>query len=79
MAATASDAMLGLLAARADGLTICPSEAARQLDPDDWRAEMPVVHDAARALVASGHVVLTQGGRVVAPDTVVGAYRIRKA
>lgn len=77
--ATAADAILRLLALRADGLTICPSEAARSVEPDAWRHAMPTVHDAAQALVAAGKVVLTQSGMVVAPQSVVGAYRIRKA
>lgn len=75
----AERAILVLLVMRADGLTICPSEAARRINADAWRAHMPAVHDAARALVASGDVVLTEGGAVVPPDAVVGAYRIRRA
>lgn len=74
-----AEAILAHVRARADGLTICPSEAARQLDPDDWRAYMPVVHKAARSLVEAGKVVLTQGGTIVPPDAITGAYRIRKA
>ncbi len=77
--ATAADAILKLLALRADGLTICPSEAARSVQPDAWRQMMPIVHDAAHALAAAGKVVLTQGGVVVPPQSGVGAYRIRKA
>ena len=40
---------------------------------------MPAVHAAARALADAGAVVLTQGGAAVAPDAIVGAYRIRTA
>ncbi len=76
--AAAASAVLKLLAGRADGLTICPSEAASEIAPRAWRAAMPVVHDAARTLVAAGEVVLTQGGVIVPPQDVVGAYRIRK-
>lgn len=74
----AEAAILGLLDHRAEGLTICPSEAARQIAPAAWREAMPVVHEAARALVAGGRVVLTQSGIVTLPDDVVGAYGIRK-
>ncbi len=75
----ASHAILTLLAERSDASTICPSEAARKLDPVEWRTHMPRVHAAARDLVASEKVVLTQGGAIVPPDAVVGAYRIRRA
>lgn len=75
----AGAAVLELLAKRADGLTICPSEAARRIAPDTWRDAMPTVHEAARALVAEGRVVITQGGEMIAPTNVVGAYRIRLA
>ena len=75
--ADAATAILALLAERGEGLTICPSEAARRLHPAGWRALMPLVHDAARRLVADGAVAITQGGQVVSPDAVVGAYRIR--
>jgi len=75
----AANAILSLLAERDEGRTICPSEAARMVDAAGWRDAMPQAHAAARELVAEGAVVLTQGGDVVAPDAVVGAYRIRKA
>lgn len=75
----AAAAILELLGGCADGSTICPSEAARALDATLWRDLMPVLHEAARGLVASGDVVLTQGGAVKNPDGIVGAYRIRKA
>lgn len=71
-------AIVDLLSERAEGLTICPSEAARRVDAVNWRGAMLAVHTAARDLVSAGRIVLTQGGVVVAPDAVVGAYRIRK-
>ena len=69
-------AIFDLLAERDPGKTICPSEAARRIDLDHWRDAMPVAHEAARRLVERGAAVLTQGGAAVAPDNVVGAYRI---
>lgn len=70
-----------LLAARARGKTICPSDAARAVGPEDegWRELMEPARRAARRLVASGEVVITQGGRVVDPSTARGAIRIRRA
>ncbi len=71
--------ILGLLAARARGATICPSEVARALKPenDEWRALMEPVREAARRLVAQGRVVITQQGHEVDPSTAKGPIRIR--
>ena len=73
------DAILALLAERAEGATICPSEVARALDPGDWRPLMPVVRDAAASLVASGDVEVTQGGEVVDLESARGPIRLRRA
>jgi hypothetical protein len=75
-------AILHLLAARAPGASICPSEAARAVavggDDDAWRALMEPARRAARRLVAAGEVELTQRGRVVDPSTFRGPVRIRR-
>lgn len=76
--ADASLAIMTLLEARGSGASICPSEAARLVDPTGWRDHMPTVHEAARALVADGVVALTQGGVEKEPAGFKGAYRIRK-
>lgn len=67
-----------LLEARADGATICPSDAARAADPDGWRDLMEPVRRAARRLVADYRVEVTQGGTVVDPATARGPVRIRR-
>lgn len=67
-----------LLAARARGATICPSEAARAVDPEGWRELMEPARAAARRLVLSGEVEITQGGRVVDPSTARGPIRVRR-
>lgn len=71
------DAIRSLLAARAAAATICPSEAAR-LVSDDWQALMEPARRAARRLVWSGEVVITQGGRIVDPSTAKGPIRVRR-
>jgi len=71
-------AILDLLDARAGGATICPSEAAKAVEPDDWRALMEPARSAARRLVAAGDVVITQKGAVVDPSTAKGPIRIRR-
>lgn len=67
-----------LLAGRAAGATICPSEAARQVGGDAWRELMEPARRAARRLVEAGAVEITQGGRVVDPSTARGPIRIRR-
>jgi hypothetical protein len=72
-------AILELLAGRARGASICPSEAARSLFPDEarWRPLMEPARQAARRLVARGAVEITQGGRPVDPSTAKGPIRVR--
>lgn len=75
-------AITDLLAQRARTSSICPSDAARAVggaDEDAWRELMEPARRAARRLVASGEVEITQGGRVVDPSTAKGAIRIRRA
>ena len=70
-------AITDLLGARSG--TICPSEAARAVDPDGWRDLMEPARMAARRLVDAGEVEIVQGGRVVDPSTAKGPIRIRRA
>lgn len=69
--------ILELLASRAATSTICPSDVARQVAPDDWRPLMDPVRDAAQRLVDRGVVEITQKGEVVELATVKGPIRIR--
>ena len=70
-------AIARLLDARARGASICPSEAARLVNPDGWQQLMEPARAAARRLVAQGRVEITQSGRVVDPSTCKGPIRIR--
>ncbi|RZS79929.1 hypothetical protein EV189_3408 [Motilibacter rhizosphaerae] len=72
------ETILRLLSTRADGATICPSDAARAVGGDDWRGLMEPARAAARRLVVAGDVVITQGGKVVDPSTAKGPIRIRR-
>lgn len=69
--------ILEMLASRAATSTICPSDVARQVAPDDWRPLMDPVRDAAQRLVDRGEVEITQKGEVVDLATVRGPIRIR--
>ena len=66
-----------LLARRVAGKTICPSEAARALDPDGWRTRMDAVRDVAFAMADRGELEVTQGGEVVDGRTARGPIRLR--
>jgi len=71
-------AILGLLARRDPGRTICPSDAARELaGSGDFRPLMDPVRDVARELVARGELEVTQRGEVVDLDAARGPIRLR--
>ena len=67
-----------LLHDRRAGATICPSEAARAVDPDGWRELMPAARAAASRLAAAGQVEVTQRGEVVDVATARGPVRVRR-
>lgn len=71
------ETIIELLSKRSAGATICPSEAARAVFPDDWRERMEDSRRAARRLVAEGRIEITQGGRVVDASTAKGPIRLR--
>ena len=75
---TPQEAILALLAERAAGATICPSEAARLVagPQGDWRAEMEAVHAAADALLGLGTIALTWKGALMQKRR--GPYRIAR-
>ena len=67
-----------LLDDRRAGATICPSEAARAVDPGGWRELMPAARAAAGRLAAAGQVEVTQRGEVVDVATARGPVRVRR-
>ncbi len=79
------EVILRLLRERGAGKTICPSEAARTVagkgtlsnDATAWQPLMEPARAAARRLVASGTIDMTQGGHAVDPSTAKGAVRLR--
>lgn len=75
---TRREAVLSLLAERAQGATICPSEAARRVagPQGDWRAEMDAVHAAVDALLAEGAIALSWKGEPKQKRR--GPYRIAR-
>ena len=67
-----------LLDQRRPEATICPSEAARAVDPDGWRDLMPAARAAAGRLAEAGDVEVTQHGEVVDVATARGPVRVRR-
>jgi hypothetical protein len=74
-------ATLALLAGRAAGSTLCPSEVARAIaaaaGTADWRGEMPAVHAAVDSMVADGLIHLSWKGEAMPARD--GPYRIGRA
>lgn len=65
-------------AERAPDRTICPSEVARALWPDDWRLHMNEVRAVGIALATAGKIVITQGDEVRSPSVSIrGPIRYR--
>lgn len=70
--------ILKLLSQRATKDTICPSEAARMVYPEDkWRSQMEAIRSAARRLVSQQKIEILQKGQVVNPSTAKGPIRLR--
>lgn len=72
-----SSTILSLAAARGSDKTICPSEIARLLWPDNWRSRMEEVRSAAFLLREEGKVQILQKGEEVLHTEVKGPIRIR--
>ena len=70
-------AILGLLKKRKSGYTICPSEAARYINPTKWRQLMPNTHDAARRLAIKGVIEITRGGVTIDASVAHGPSRLK--
>ena len=69
-------AILEAVHRRGAGRTLCPSEVARAMAPDDWRGLMPSVRAAAARLAADGAIAVTQRGNPVDPATARGPIRL---
>lgn len=70
-------AILELASERGNNKTICPSEVARMLWPDEWRNHMEEVRLAAFSLRDEGKVHILQKGEEVSDTKIKGPIRIR--
>ncbi|PAV68952.1 hypothetical protein WR25_08738 [Diploscapter pachys] len=70
--ASPRETALMLLASRAADASVCPSEVARAIAPEGWRAAMPSVHAAIDRLVEEGRVQLSWKGKTLPKRSVRG-------
>lgn len=56
--------------------SVCPSEVARALAPEGWRALMEAVRERAAVLAERGEIAVTQRGRTVDVRTARGPVRL---
>lgn len=70
--------IIDLLQQRGPGKSICPSEVARKLSPQNWRPLMEAVRTEAKYLTIKGRIKITQGERVLNPhEEIKGFIRLR--
>ncbi len=74
--ATARAAILDLAQARGAGKTLCPSEAARRIDPENWRRHMTLVRRTAAGLADEGLIQVFRKGKPVDIREVKGVIRL---
>lgn len=65
-----------LVEERGEGKTICPSEVARAVRPDDWRPLMKKVRQAAIRLADEGQISIYRKGKPIPTDQVRGVIRL---
>lgn len=65
-----AQAIEALLQARSADASICPSDAARSLQADEWRPLMPAIRRVAATLAREGRLRITQGERNVSAEEI---------
>jgi hypothetical protein len=72
------DAILAQTEARGAAKSICPSEVARALEPEDWQKLMPRIRREAAVLAREGRIDILRKGRPVDPEAEIrGVIRLR--
>lgn len=72
-----AETIIAMATARGSTKTICPSEVARKLWPDDWRKHMPEVRACAFMLRDKSQVRITQKGTEIFGNKIKGPMRIQ--
>ncbi len=70
------EAILRLVTARGPGKSICPTDAARALNPQTWRPHLSRVRTAAVRLALAGEISILRKGKPVDPTDFRGVYRL---
>ena len=70
--------ILAALEERGAEKSVCPSEIARALWPEDWREHMDQVRAVAAQLAEQGRLQVTQKGKPIDLATVKGPIRLRQ-
>ncbi len=73
---TIAEEILSQVTRRGVGKTICPSEVAKALSPDDWRGLMESVRSVAFELSTKNGIAITQKGEVVGDGALKGPIRV---
>jgi hypothetical protein len=72
-----ANTILSMAAERGANKTICPSDVAREMFPEDWRKHMDEIRQEAIALHKAGKVSITQKGIPVDTNHIKGPIRIK--
>ena len=70
------DSIIQMATDRGPEKSICPSEVARALKPEDWRPLMPEIREVAAELLNEQTIAVTQFGKTVDPLNSKGHIRI---
>ena len=68
--------ILRLTALRGPEKSICPTDVARALAPENWRPWLTPVRQAAASLAGEGRLRILRKGKAVAPDEMRGVIRL---
>ncbi len=70
------DTILTLVTARGAGKTICPSEAAKEMDSENWRSLLTTVRRTAQTLAKEDRIAIYRKGKPIEPDAMKGVIRL---
>ena len=70
-------AIFAKLGKRDPGKSICPSEVAKDLQPEQWQRLMPKVRGVALGLMRQGKLTITKKGKAIDPNAFRGVIRLR--
>ncbi len=68
--------IINMISERGEDKSVCPSEIARRIWPEEWRSRMDEIRREAYRLARMERISITQGGKVVDPSTVKGPIRL---